>query len=94
MHTRNRAKNAELLSLLGAVLAGVGAALYFHQQLIPHRFVLLVVGIALHAAAMVYRRRLERGQGDAPTAWESALYWSCGLLILALMAYLALGGTA
>ena len=89
---RNRIKNAELLSLLGAVIAGAGAALLLHTWLDSLKFLLLVGGLLIHAVAMFYRHRLERSGGAGQTRWENLLYWSCWVLILALAAYLLVAG--
>jgi len=92
----NRVKNAEILSLLGAVVAGAGAALFFPEWLDSLKFFMLVGGLLIHAAAMFYRQRLERTSGVWQTRWETLLYWLCWLFIWSLAAYLffADGGPA
>lgn len=86
-HARNRLKNAELLSLLGACVASAGIALLLQAWLGPLEWLFLFGGLALHAAAMFYRRRLERAAGDAPTRWEAWLYGACWLILAALVLY-------
>lgn len=89
---RNRLKNAELLSLAGACVASGGIALVLQSWLEPYKLFLLLGGLAVHAAAMFYRQRLERAAGKPLTRWERWLYWSCWLILAALVFYiLALG---
>lgn len=82
---RNRLKNAELLSLIGACVAAGGLALYFQAELSQFKLALLLGGLAVHAVAMFYRQRLERSAGNALTRWERWLYWSCWLILAILV---------
>lgn len=88
--SRNRLKNAELLSLIGACVASAGIALFLQPLLGPFQLLLVFGGLAVHAAAMFYRHRLERAVGSTVTRWERLLYWSCWLL-LALLGFYILG---
>jgi Mn2+/Fe2+ NRAMP family transporter len=85
---RNQLKNAELVSLIGACVATGGVALYLQSWLDPLKFVLLLSGLAIHAAAMFYRQRLERAADHALTRWEKSLYWSCWVILATLAIYL------
>lgn len=89
---RNRLKNAELLSLIGACVAAGGIALFLQPWLDPIKLFLLLGGLAVHAAAMFYRQRLERAAGNALTLWERSLYWSCWLILAILVIYLLAAG--
>lgn len=85
---RNRLKNAELVSLIGACVAAGGIALFLQSWLDPLKLFLLIGGLAVHAAAMFYRQRLEKAAGNTPTRWERSLYWSCWLILAILAAYI------
>lgn len=89
---RNRLKNAELLSLIGACIATGGIALFLQPWLEPFKLLLLLGGLAVHATAMYYRHRLERDAGGMPTHWERWLYWSCWLILAMLAAYVLVAG--
>ena len=91
---RNRPKSAEVLGLVGACIAAAGLALFLAPWLDPFKLGLLVVGLAVHAAAMFHRQRLERAAGTSLTRWERALYWTCWLLLAGLAAYVVLVGPA
>lgn len=91
--SRNRLKNAELLSLIGACVATGGMALFLQSWLGPLKLFLLLGGLSVHAAAMLYRHRLERAAGDALTRWEKSLYWSCWLILAILAIYILAAGT-
>lgn len=85
---RNRLKNAELLSLIGACVAAGGTALFLESWLEPFKLFLLLVGLAVHAVAMLYRQRLERAAGNTLTRWEKWLYWSCWFILAVLAFYI------
>jgi hypothetical protein len=53
---------------------------------------LLLGGLAVHAAAMFYRRRPEQAAGDVVTRWEQLLYWSCWLILAMLAFYILAAG--
>ena len=89
---RNRLKNAELLSLIGACVATGGIALFLQSWLGPFKLFLLLGGLAVHAAAMFYRQRLEMAASSALTHWERWLYWSCWLILAALALYILAAG--
>jgi hypothetical protein len=91
---RNRSKNAELLSLIGACVAAGGMALYLQSWLGQFKLFLLLGGLAVHAAAMFHRRRLENAEGTALTRWETWLYWSCWLILAILVVFMLLAGFA
>jgi hypothetical protein len=89
---RNRLKNAELLSLIGACVASGGIVLILQSWLEPFKLLLLLGGLAVHAAAMFYRHRLERAAGSVLTRWERHLYWSCWLILAILALYILVVG--
>ena len=89
---RNRLKNAELLSLIGACIAAGGIALFLQSWLGPFKLSLLLGGLIVHAAAMFYRQRLERAAGNVLTRWERWLYWSCWLILAILAFYILVAG--
>lgn len=91
---RNRLKNAELLSLLGAVVAGAGAALLLRDWLDAFKLSMLVGGLLIHATAMFYRQRLENASGGTKTRWGSFLYWSCWLLLALFGIYVVAVGAS
>jgi len=67
-YARNRLKNEELLSLIGACIASGGIALFLQSWLVPFKRALLVGRLIVHTAAMFYRQRLERAR------WEKWLH--------------------
>lgn len=89
---RNRWNNAELLSLVGACVATGGIALFLQPWLGPFKLFLLLGGLAVHAAAMFYRQRLEKAAGNALTRWEKGLHWSCWLILAILAIYMVAAG--
>lgn len=89
---RNRLRNAELLSLLGACVAAGGVARFLQSWLGPFKLFLLLGGLAVHAVAMFYRQRLERAAGNTATRWEQGLYWSCWLILATLAIYMVVAG--
>jgi hypothetical protein len=89
---RNRLKSAELLSLTGACIATGGIALFLQEWLDPFKLVLLLGGLAVHAASMFYRHRLERTAGNVVTRSERWLYWSCWLILAILAVYILAAG--
>jgi hypothetical protein len=89
---RNRLKNAELLSLIGACMAAGGIALFLQSWLEPFKFLLLLGGLSVHAVAMFYRQRLDKVAGNALTGWEKWLYWSCWLILAILGFYILVVG--
>lgn len=89
---RNRLKNAELLALIGACVATGGIALFLQSWLGPFKLFLLLGGLAVHAAAMFYRQRLDKAAGDALTRWEKWLYGSCWLILAMLAIALLVAG--
>jgi hypothetical protein len=84
-----RRNAAVLLSSVGAGLAGIGLGMMVGSSLIGLKWVILGVGIAVHLAGMVGRRRLQRDQGYQLARWEQAGYWLCWASTAALAAYAA-----
>ncbi len=76
-------KAAELLSTAGAAVLGAGLALLwprFGNFAIP----LIAVGLVGHAAGMVLKHWLQRGQPQP--GWSHTLVWLCWLAMAVLMA--------
>ena len=86
-----RRRNAAiLLSSVGAGLAGIGLGMMATTSLTSLKWAALGLGIIVHLAGMVGRRRLQRSQGYQLAAREKAGYWLCWALIAALAAYAAI----
>ncbi|MDE2082287.1 MAG: hypothetical protein KGI90_13125 [Burkholderiales bacterium] len=81
-------KAAELVSGLGAIVLGAGAALMLPEWLRAHALPLLAVGALVHGFGMTLRYRLERRDGP-PLWWERALFWLCGFGLAALGLWIA-----
>lgn len=85
-----RRRNAAiLLSSVGAGLAGIGLGMMAGPSLSRMMWVILGIGIFVHLAGMVGRRRLQRDQGYQLARWEQIGYWLCWAAIMALAAYAA-----
>jgi len=85
---RRRALN--MLSSIGAALAGIGVGIYLAAPLARAAPFILAVGLIAHLYGMVGSRRLLGETGLAPALWEQAGYWVCWILIAGVLAYAAL----
>lgn len=85
---RGPAKAAGLASGLGAIVLGAGLALLAPDSLRVHALPILIVGAAVHSAAMTVQHRLEARQSQ-PASWERGLFWSCWALLVGLAVWLA-----
>jgi uncharacterized membrane protein YecN with MAPEG domain len=80
-------KRADLLSVTGAALAGVGAGVWLVRWIGDVAGVAFGVGLVAHAIGMAARHRLDtREAGPLPAAWR-ALYTACWLGIAGVVAY-------
>lgn len=83
-----RAKAAELISGLGAVVLGAGLALVLPQWLRVYATPLLVGGVVLHGAGMTLKYRTQTRDG-APLWWERVLFWLCWACLAVLGIWIA-----
>lgn len=82
-------KRISLVSSLGAGILGAGVALLFANALQPFAVPALLVGMVVHGGAMVAMMRTERMPAEMKPRWVVATEWTCWLLMLALLAYVA-----
>ena len=73
-------KRADLLSIVGATIAGGAVGAWFASDIRAHAGALLGVGLIAHAVGMTARHRLDRSEAPLPAAWQ-ALYLLCWLAI-------------
>jgi hypothetical protein len=85
-----RLRLAELTSSVGAGVLGLGLGLLLGRSL-PISGVVLLVGLGLHVWGMFDKHRLESGV-VAETWWSKAAYWTCWILLAALIGVLILRG--
>ena len=76
-------KRADLLSLTGAVVAGMAAGAWFADAIRPMFLPVLIAGVLAHAVGMTALHRLDRQAGPLPTVWQW-LYNLCWIVIAAL----------
>ena len=77
-------KAAELMSLAGLAAAGAGGALLLQQWLGPYAVAIFAVGLAVHAAGMWGKHRIEARAQVRTAAWEPILYGVCWLALVVL----------
>lgn len=78
-------KRADLLSVTGAAVAGLGAGAFLSRWLAGVAVAALVAGLAAHAIGMASRHRLDTDEaGPLPPVWR-ALYIACWVAIVALV---------
>ena len=86
-------KLAELASTLGVGFLGFGLGIYFYQIYEWNAYVILVIGIILHAAGMYYKHSIETQTSpegfktDTPV-WFKMVYWLCWISIAIFLIYL------
>ena len=85
---RSSLKAAELLSLTGLAAAGAGGALLLQQWLGPFAIAIFAVGLAVHAAGMWSKHRIEARAQVRTAAWEPILYGLCWIALVVLAACL------
>ena len=93
LHSGGRAKAADLLSGLGAIVLGMGLALVAPAWLSAYGVSMLIVGLLVHGAGMSLKYRYESGQKE-PLWWERLLLWSCWACLGALGIWIAVGAAA
>ena len=81
-------KRAELASGLGALVLGTGLGALVAPWLGSAALVVLLAGVTVHAWGMYDKHRLERRSETASVPFAAALYWSCWILLAALIAWL------
>lgn len=81
-------KGSELASGVGALVLGAGLGLLAPMPMRRYAVPVVVVGLALHAAGMTLKYRLERRQSGALIWWEGLLFWTCWLGLAALAIWL------
>jgi hypothetical protein len=77
------AKRADLLAIVGAMLAGGAAGAQLVDVIRPLLVPLFVGGLFAHAVGMTARHRLDRQAGPLPAAWQW-LYILCWIAIATL----------
>lgn len=87
IETSSRLKLAELSSTSGAGILGVGLGALLAGPLHGFGIPVLVLGLVLHAWGMTDKHRLEHGA--ARPRWSVAVYWTCWLALIALVAAVA-----
>ena len=91
---RGSLKAAELLSLVGLAAAGAGGALLLQQWLGPYAIAIFAIGLAVHAAGMWSKHRIEARAQVRTAAWEPILYGFRWFALVALAACLLVPGFA
>ena len=76
-------KRADLLSLTGAVVAGMAAGAWLADAIQPMFLPMLIAGVLGHAVGMTARHRLDWQAGPLPAIWQW-LYIGCWIAIAAL----------
>jgi hypothetical protein len=82
-------KIADMLSMGGAALIGLGAGLIFHRQLVGMDWVPLSVGVVLYGLGMFGKYEIERERINPP-AWVMVLLGLSAMVILLGALYLLL----
>jgi hypothetical protein len=90
LHSGGRAKAADLLSGLGAIVLGAGLALVGPAWVRAYGIPTLIVGLLVHGTGMSLKYRYESGQKE-PLWWERLLFWSCWACLAALGIWIAVG---
>lgn len=81
------------LSAFGAGFIGLGAGLVLGIKSPAFGWPILVAGILTHAVGMMYLHRRRQGHGDEQPKWLEVAYWTCWVVLFAiigLVAWLAL----
>jgi hypothetical protein len=80
-----RLKLAELTSGVGALMLGIGFGALLPAWFGGSAWLTTLVGLFLHAFGMWDKHRLERQRGMVQPRWLSFLYWTCWLLLAAVL---------
>lgn len=83
----SRMKKAELLSVVGALILGIGLGLLFSSFLNPYAIPVLLVGLLMHAWGMFDKHRLETASSGVRLWWAELLYWVCWIALFVLAIY-------
>ena len=86
-----RLRLAELTASVGAGVLGFGLGLLLAHWLPISGIPVLVVGLGLHTWGMLDKHRLESGD-VVETWWSKAAYWTCWILLAAMIIVLILRG--
>ena len=81
---RSALRSAELVSLAGLAAAAAGGALLLRQWLEPFATAIFAVGLAVHAAGMWGKHRIETHAQVRTAAWEPFLYALCWFALVVL----------
>lgn len=87
----SRVKLAELTSLTGAAVLGLGVGVVLAPALQQTAWLIGIAGLFVHAWGMTDKHRLERSAGVNLPRWSNILYWVCWLLLLAVAVVVAVG---
>ena len=85
-----RIKVAELTSGVGALVLGVGVGALFPAWFARGAVLLAIAGLVLHAFGMWDKHRIEAEDAAEGGPWVTALYWTCWLLLAAVVVVLVL----
>ena len=83
---RSRAALASL-SAVGAAIAGFGVGVLFAGPMAAVAWPAMIVGIVAHLVGMLGTIWVQASEDYRPSAVESASYWLCWAVILALLLY-------
>ena len=83
-----RLKLAELTSVVGVLVLGVGLGALLSRWIGPAAGPITIVGVAIHAVGMWNKHRLEAKGGATSSVWVVALYSACWVLLAALLGLL------
>jgi hypothetical protein len=83
-----RVKLAELTSGIGALVLGVGLGALFADWFASSATAIVLVGGAAHAFGMWDKHQLERQSHIEVSRWVAGMYWTCWLLLAALVVLL------
>ncbi len=86
----NRMKSAELTSGIGALVLGIGLGALFPQWFGPAARFITLAGLTVHAFGMWDKHRAETADAAGVSGWIVLLYWTCWVLLAALLALLLL----
>lgn len=86
---KSRAKRAELLSGIGAMVLGIGLGVLLSSFLKPYALPVLFIGLAMHALGMFMEHKFERASTGIRLWWAEILYWVCWIALLGVIAYVA-----
>lgn len=85
---RSSLRAAELLSLTGLAAAAAGGAFLLQQWLGPFAIAMFALGLAVHAAGMWSKHRIEVRAQVRTAAWEPIIYGLCWFALIVLAVFL------